>query len=142
MTYATYHNQSLARDVARDAVTAFDSTCVFSAGTAQESIPSFTGQNLFAPLWGVATKKKKYSVSKPIKVHIYSEDDTFFAENETLVVVGTGSSQNEAIDDLGRHIIHFYQYYRKLSWDKVTGDAVRLKKVYETLFVETKQRCQ
>ncbi|MBF0515856.1 MAG: hypothetical protein HQK97_01890 [Nitrospirae bacterium] len=66
------------------------------------------------------------------------EEEVFFAESETLVVVGTGSSENEAIDDMCKHIVHFYHYYRKLPLDKVTGDAIRLKKIYETLFVETK----
>lgn len=72
----------------------------------------------------------------PIKVHIYSDDSLFFAENETLVIIGTGSSAIEAMDDFCSHVIHFYHYYKKLSWNKVTGDAVRLKKLYETLFVE------
>lgn len=137
MTYATYHAHHV-RDVAREAVSAFSSSSHFPAGTAQEHIPEFGGQRLFAPIWSVNDKAKKRQVSKPIKVHIYLEGDVFFAENETLVVVGTGSTPTEAIDDLGRHIIHFYHYYRKLSWDKVTGDAVRLKKIYETIFIETK----
>jgi len=137
MTFATYHAHH-ARDVAREAVSAFTSSAHFPEGTAQEHIPAFGGRNLFAPIWSVTDKAKQRQVSKPIKVHIYFEDDVFFAENDTLVVVGTGSSPTEAIDDLGKHIIHFYQYYKKLSWNKVTGDAVRLKKIYETLFVETK----
>jgi len=137
MTYTTYHGHQT-RDIAREAVSAFTSAAHFPAGTAQEHIPEFGGQSLFVPLWSVTDKAKKRQVSKPIKVHIYFEDNVFFAENDTLVVVGTGRSPTEAIDDLGRHIIHFYQYYKKLPWDKVTGDAVRLKKIYETLFVETK----
>ena len=64
------------------------------------------------------------------------EDNLFFAESETLVVVGTGESITEAIDDLGKQIIHFYKYYKNLSRDKVIGDAVRLKRLYETLFVD------
>ena len=137
MTYATY-DQCRVKDVAREIVSAFSPSCPFPSGTAYERTPAkdFRGQNLFAPLWSVASQKKRYKVSKPIKIHIHSEDNLFFAENETLVVVGTGASVSEAIDDFCRHIIHFYQYYKKLSWDKVTGDAVRLKKIYETLFVE------
>jgi len=137
MTYATYHGQQV-RDIAREAVSAFTPSALFPAGTAQEHIPEFGSQSLFAPLWSVTDKARKRQVSKPIKVHIYFEGDICIAENESLVVVGTGGSPTEAIDDLGKHIIHFYHYYKKLSWDKVTGDAVRLKKIYATLFVETK----
>lgn len=80
-------------------------------------------------------KEVKFEIY-PIKVRIYSEDNLFFAENETLVIIGTGSSAPEAMNDFCSHIIHFYHYYKKLSWDKVTGDAVRLKKLYEALFIE------
>lgn len=137
MTYATYSQYQI-RDVAREVLPAFSPSYPFPSGTAHERMPGkeFRGQNLFAPLWSVTSKTKRYSASKPIKVHIYSEDNLFFAENETLVVVGTGSSPTEAIDDLCKHIIHFYQYYKRLTIDKLTGDAIRLKKVYETLFVE------
>lgn len=141
MTYATYHAQQ-AHDVAREAVSAFTSSAHFPEGTAQEHIPEFGGQRLFAPIWSVTDRTKKREFLKPITAHIYNAEGVFFAENETLVVVGTGSSSAEAIDDMCKHILHFHQYYRTLPLDKVTGDAVRLKKVYETLFVETKQRCQ
>lgn len=137
MTYATY-DQCRVKDVARERVSAFSPSCPFPSGTAHERTPDkdFRGQNLYAPLWSVSSQKKRYKLSKPIKVHIYSIGNIFFAENETLVVVGTGDSVTEAIDDFCRHIIHFYQYYKKLSLDKAIGDAVRLKKTYENLFVE------
>lgn len=126
---------------ARETVNAFTSTFEFPVGTAHEREPAKEFQRAFmygqsAPLWVLSTKTKRYKVSKPIKIRIYSEDNLFFAENETLVVIGTGSSVQEALDELSQHIIHFYRYYKKLSWNKVTGDAVRLKKIYETLFIE------
>jgi hypothetical protein len=87
-------------------------------------------------LWSITTKTKKFTVSKPIKIRLYSEDNLFFAENESLVIIGTGSSAMAAMDDFCSHLVHFYHYYKRLPWDKVTGDAVRLKKLYETLFIE------
>lgn len=137
MTFATYSRHQ-DRNITRETVPAFTSSSIFSAGTAQEHIPEFGGKGLFAPIWSITDRAEKRQLSKPIKVHIYMEEEVFFAESETLVVVGTGSSENEAIDDMCKHIVHFYHYYRKLPLDKVTGDAIRLKKIYETLFVETK----
>lgn len=138
MTYAADYGQTLTKDVEREAVPAFSSLSQFPAGTAQERMPGkeFTGHNLIAPLWTIPVRKKHYRSAKPIKVYIHVEDDIFFAENETLVVVGTGKSPAEAIADLSNHIIHFYHYYRNLPFDKITGDAIRLKRVYETLFIE------
>ncbi len=129
------------QEVGREEVSAFSPSNPFPAGTAQERMPdkefrNSMGRSQFTPLWTVTTKTRIFKVAKPIKVRIYSEDNLFFAENETLVIIGTGSSAMEAMDDFCRHIIHFYHYYKKLSWDKSTGDAVRLKKLYETLFIE------
>ncbi|MBI5233527.1 MAG: hypothetical protein HY880_04160 [Deltaproteobacteria bacterium] len=137
MTYAAYYDPHLI-DVEREAVPAFSPISPFPPGTAQERMPykEFTGNNLIAPLWTIPARGKQYRSTKPIKVHIYFENNIFFAENETLVVVGTGESMPEAITDLSKHIIHFYNYYKKLSSDKITGDAIRLKHVYETLFIE------
>ncbi len=84
----------------------------------------------------IGNKTKQYKLTNPIEVCIYSEDKLFFAENKTLVVIGTGTSINKAINDFYRQLNHFYSYYKKLSWDRVTGDAVRLKKLYEILIAE------
>lgn len=134
-----YANYGKCQDVGRETVSAFSSSSSssFPMGTAQERMPDneFKNRRIYSqnsPLWSIS----KYKVSKPIKVHIYFEDNLFFAENETLVVVGTGNSIDEAMDDFCRHIIHFYHYYKRLSRDKITGDAIRLKKLYETLFTE------
>ncbi len=147
MTYAGYspclptRQECQVQDVGREEVSAFSPSNPFPAGTAQERMPDKEFRNnivrsQFTPLWTVTTKTRIFKVAKPIKVRSYSEDNLFFAENETLVIIGTGSSAMEAMDDFCRHIIHFCHYYKKLSWDKATGDAVRLKKLYETLFIE------
>ena len=131
------------RGFGREAVTAFTPVSPFLlTGTAQERMPEileFRGgllHNPYAPLWTIPSKTKIYKVSKPIKVRIYQEENFWFVENETLVIAGTGNSREEAIDDFCRHIIHFHKYYKKLPANKVIGDAVRLKKIFETLFSE------
>lgn len=127
--------------VERETVSAFTPSFPFPIGTYKErplerEFERSRAQGFSAPLWTIFHKTKQHKVSKPIKVRIYFEDNLFFAENETLVVIGTGSSVTEAIDDLCKHIVHFHNYYKKLSRDKVTGDAIRLKTIYETLFIE------
>lgn len=126
---------------ARELVSANDPVLPFPVETGKERMTVVEDfQKLIAhgysvPLWTIPTKTKKLTVSKSIKVKIYIEDNLFFAESETLVVVGTGKSIADAIDDFGKQIIHFYKYYKRLSWDRVTGDAERLKGLYETLFI-------
>lgn len=140
MTYAdvAYRDD---RNFGRESVTAFTPVSPFFTGTAQERMPDREFRdgllpNPYAPLWTIPSKTKIHKVSKPIKVRIYQEENFWFVENETLVIVGAGNSLKDAIDDFCRHIIHFHKYYKKLPANKVIGDAVRLKKIFETLFSE------
>jgi hypothetical protein len=89
-----------------------------------------------APLWAVHAEGKLFRVSQPIRVHVFRDGNLFFAENETLLVCGTGDSAWEAVEDLELHIIHFYNYYKELPSDRVMGEAKRLKAIYRDLLVE------
>ena len=89
-----------------------------------------------APLWVVHSEGRTFRMTRPIRVRVFRDGDFFFAENETLMVCGTGESIWEAVEDLGLHIIHFWEYYNKLSWDRVMGDAKRLKDLYQNLLIE------
>lgn len=89
-----------------------------------------------APLWAVHAGEKLYLASRPIRVHVFRDGNLFFAENETLLVCGTGESAWEAVEDLELHIIHFWEYYKKLPWGRVMGDAKRLKHLYGDLLIE------
>jgi hypothetical protein len=89
-----------------------------------------------APLWAVHAGEKLFLASRPIRVRVFRDGDLFFAENETLLVCGTGESAWDAIEELESHIIHFYKYYKDLPSDGVIGDAKRLKDLYEDLLIE------
>lgn len=93
-------------------------------------------KNQAAPLWKISSAKKKFYTPIPISVRIHREDNLFFAENENLAVCGTGDTPQEALKDMGLHIIHFFEYYKKIGPDQITGDAVRLKEVYKDLLIE------
>jgi thioredoxin reductase len=75
--------------------------------------------------------------SRPISINIYCDDDLDFAENENLAVCGTGNNIEDAIENLKKHIVHFYEYYRKMDEDKLIGEALRLKDLYADLFIES-----
>lgn len=89
-----------------------------------------------APLWRIQSETKSFYTPRPITVKIYREEDTFFAENENLIVCGTGESPQEAVSDLCLHIIHFYEYYKGLEKENLIGDALRLKDLYSNLLIE------
>ena len=128
-------------DYNREAVSAFTPVSPLFSCTAQERMPDrdfMDGvlQNPYAPMWTFPGKTKTYKAAKPVRVRIYSEGDYWFVESESLAIAGTGSSREEAINDFSSQIIHFHTYYKKLAPNKVTGDAVRLKRLFETLFLE------
>lgn len=89
-----------------------------------------------APLWRLQDKTKRFYTPKPIAVKVYRDEDFFFAENENLAVCGTGDTPQDALQDLVLHIIHFFEYYKKLDDSQLEGDALRLKTLYQSLLIE------
>ncbi len=83
-------------------------------------------------------ENKRYLTNKPIAVKIYQDEGLFFTENENLNVCGTGETSQEALADLYLHILHFYNYYRKIDKERLVGYAIRLKKLYHDLLIEEK----
>jgi hypothetical protein len=88
------------------------------------------------PLFRLTISGRTLFPSKPIGVQVIQDGPWFFAGNEALNVVGTGRSLEEAVFDLEHHIVHFWEYYGSLQDSKVTGDAVRLKKLFSNLLGE------
>lgn len=88
------------------------------------------------PLFQLTISGRTFFPSKPIGINVTQDGAWFFAENEALNVVGTGGSLEEAVLDVERHIVHFWQYYRSLQDSQVIGDAVRLKKLFSNLLAE------
>lgn len=69
-------------------------------------------------------------------IRAWVEDGFFFVENEPLGICGTGTRLEEAVADFSIHVVHFYEYYKKMSKAKLIGDAIRLKAVFHDLFIE------
>ncbi len=88
------------------------------------------------PLFHLTISGRTLFPSKPIGVHVTQDGSWFFAGNEALNVIGTGRSIEEAVLDLEQHIVHFWEYYESLQDSQVTGDAVRLKKLFSNLLAE------
>lgn len=101
-----------------------------------QQIFSRTKRHQPAPMWRLQEETKRFYTPKPISVKIYRDEDFFFAENESLVVCGSGDTPQDALQDLSLHIIHFFEYYKKLDKSKLTGDALRLKDLYDNLLIE------
>lgn len=86
------------------------------------------------PLWRFRSSNGVVLSSKPVSVKISRGESLFFAENENLDIFATGESRDDAIRAFNEHLIYFYNHYKNLSWDRVTGEAKRLKRLYEDLF--------
>lgn len=120
------NNYKSTRTLGIDTATVIDPQQIFA-----NSIKSYV-----APLWRLQDKIKRFHTSTPIIVKVYRDEDFFFAENENLAVCGTGNTPQDALQDLSLHIIHFFEYYKKLDNSQLIGEALRLKALYQNLLIE------
>ena len=70
---------------------------------------------------------------EPARVKISKGEALFFAENEYFGIFATGESRDEAINNFSEQIIHFYDHYKQLNWNRAAGEALRIKKLFENL---------
>ena len=114
-----------------------------------KSVSTASGLDLRPVSWGFATAKtplwrfpSSHGVvisSKPVSVKISRGETLFLAENENLGLYATGESRDDAIHAFCEQLIHFYEHYKGLNWNRVTGEAHRLKEIYENLFRESRK---
>lgn len=92
--------------------------------------------DLPTPHWQFHKRRRTIYPTMPITVTISRGESLYFAENEELGIFVTGETREKANNAFEEEVIHFYEHYKNLSWDKVTGEAERLKRLYGTLFKE------
>jgi len=88
------------------------------------------------PVWVFSSEGKAIKAKKPVSLKVFRGETLFFVENETLEIYATGESLEEAMRVFNDHLIYFYTHYKDLGWEHVTGNAVRLKKLYQKNFEE------
>lgn len=91
---------------------------------------------LSVPVWQVCAKGCSLRARKPIAVRVRLDGQFYFAENDRLVVCGSGLKADEALQDFFGQIVHFYRYYRNLRDDQVVGEAAALKQLFAEVFEE------
>jgi len=87
-------------------------------------------------LWRIESARTRLRATSAITVHVRSENDFVFAENESLAIFAHGRTADEALEDFQEHVAHFFEYYSRLRTDQVIGDAIRLKELFAGLFVK------
>ena len=90
------------------------------------------------PLWELSGRDKTIYPKEPISLTINMGETLYFAENEKLGIYVTGESRDDAIKAFVEELLHFYDHYKNINWNQVTGEAKRLKKLYNNNFSEEK----
>jgi len=90
--------------------------------------------NIKLPLREFATEDNILYSNKPVVINIILEDGIFYATNENLNIDAEGSCLADAIEDFSRHVNYFYNYFSNKDLAEVMGNAIRLKKIYESHF--------
>ena len=88
------------------------------------------------PAWQFSFAEKVVYASKPVMICITKGENLYFAENSNLDIVATGETVFDAINEFSELLVDFYCHYRGLDREEVTGDAKRLKALYDDLFTE------
>lgn len=90
------------------------------------------------PLWEFSGRGKTIHPKEPISLSINMGETLYLAENERLGIYVTGESRDAAIKAFVEELLHFYDHYKNINWNQVTGEAKRLKKLYNNNFSEEK----
>lgn len=99
-----------------------------------ELIESYSNQS--SPRWRFISNTVTLSSKKPIKIQVEQGQELYFVSNERLAIYASGESIFKAFKDFDEQLIYFYNYYKNLSWDQVTGLACKIKQIYEENFNE------
>ena len=87
-------------------------------------------------VWRFQKGRKVIYAVRPVKVNISRGESLYFAENEKLGIFVTGESPQEANRAFEEEVVHFYDHYKSLSSEEVTGEAQKLKGLYSRWFKE------
>jgi len=88
------------------------------------------------PAWTFHCQDKVLYSTLPVDVNIRREEMFYFAESEKLKIFVIGETYDEAMRAFAEQLLYFYEHYKRLTPDKVTGEAERLKRIYSTHFKE------
>ncbi len=88
------------------------------------------------PAWAFRCQRKVLYSTLPVDVNIRREEMFYFAESETLKIFVVGDTLTEAMSAFAEQLLYFYEHYKGLTPDKVTGEAKKLKQLYSRYFKE------
>ncbi len=68
-----------------------------------------------------------------INIKVTKGKNSFMAEDKNLCILVMGNTVEEALQEFCMMLSYFKEHYEELGDNEVTGDAVRLKKLYAGL---------
>lgn len=81
------------------------------------------------PLWRI------HFAGRPLSMRVHREEGCWLAENTALNICGVGQHPGEALADAEQHVLHFVDFYAKLTEAQVTGYAADLKRRFAQISV-------
>ena len=88
------------------------------------------------PNWSFRWQHKTVTSVLPVILSIKKEGTDYLVENETLKIFVAAESLDQALMFFSEQVVHFYDHYRNLTPDRVTGEAERLRELYCAYFNE------
>jgi hypothetical protein len=88
------------------------------------------------PVWCFSDGESLLRAKRPVVVRFSRGSELFLAEHDGLDIYASGESLADAVDCFNRLLVQFFWHYKQIGWDRVSGDAKRLKYVFEDQFSE------
>jgi hypothetical protein len=71
---------------------------------------------------------------KPIQIEVRRGEELIFVESANLRIYAAGDTKDEAFKEFSIQLIYQYEHYIKTPNEKLVGEALKMKKVFEELF--------
>ncbi len=111
---------------------------LFSVSSGRDTL--FPAGAFYIPMRSFSSEGMKILSDKPVEVKVYSENNSYFAENAALHIYSVGNTIEEAKDDFIEQVVHFYSYYISLNQNDVTEQAEQVKLIYDTHFQDISEK--
>lgn len=88
------------------------------------------------PAWVFTDGEVTLRANRPVVIKLVRVDDVFLAEHESLDIYATGETAEQAVNDFSRQVIDFHHFYLGQPDEKLMGQAVKLKRLFQNFIEE------
>lgn len=83
------------------------------------------------PAWVFTDGDVTLRAKNPVVIRLARVEDVFLAEHDSLDIYAAGATAEQAVEDFARHVVDCYRFYTSQPNEKLIGQAVKLKRLFQ-----------